>query len=112
MARELGINDGTLDNWCAVERRRREGESLRVNTVHFSDAANVQHSSAADSVIGHAAEGAQRSGLEGEYSAALTDANASTSQWPSTSISVALRNANIHPSPLSCASIRSIYTLL
>lgn len=25
VARELGINDGTLGNWCAVERRRRDG---------------------------------------------------------------------------------------
>ena len=25
VARELGVNDGTLGNWCAIERRRREG---------------------------------------------------------------------------------------
>ena len=25
VARELGINDGTLGNWCASERRRRDG---------------------------------------------------------------------------------------
>ena len=25
VARELGVNEGTLGNWCAVERRRREG---------------------------------------------------------------------------------------
>src|SRR5437773_8287123 len=25
VARELGINEGTLGNWCARERRRREG---------------------------------------------------------------------------------------
>jgi transposase len=25
VARELGINDGTLGNWCARERRNREG---------------------------------------------------------------------------------------
>ena len=25
VARDLGINEGTLGNWCAVERRRREG---------------------------------------------------------------------------------------
>jgi transposase len=25
VARELGVNEGTLGNWCAIERRRREG---------------------------------------------------------------------------------------
>jgi transposase len=25
VARELGINEGTLGNWCAKERRKREG---------------------------------------------------------------------------------------
>ena len=25
VARELGVNEGTLGNWCAVERRRRDG---------------------------------------------------------------------------------------
>lgn len=25
VARELGINEGTLGNWCAIERRRRDG---------------------------------------------------------------------------------------
>ena len=25
VARDLGINEGTLGNWCAVERRRRDG---------------------------------------------------------------------------------------
>ena len=25
VARELGINEGTLGNWCASERRKREG---------------------------------------------------------------------------------------
>ncbi|WP_347346881.1 transposase [Microbacterium sp.] len=25
VARDLGVNEGTLGNWCAVERRRREG---------------------------------------------------------------------------------------
>ena len=25
VARELGVNEGTLGNWCAVERCRREG---------------------------------------------------------------------------------------
>lgn len=25
VARELGVNDGTLGNWCAAERRRRDG---------------------------------------------------------------------------------------
>jgi transposase len=25
VARELGVNEGTLGNWCAMERRRREG---------------------------------------------------------------------------------------
>lgn len=24
VARELGINEGTLGNWCAIERRKRE----------------------------------------------------------------------------------------
>ena len=27
VARELGVNEGTLGNWCAVERRRREGNA-------------------------------------------------------------------------------------
>jgi len=26
VARELGINDGTLGNWCQAARRRRDGE--------------------------------------------------------------------------------------
>src|SRR3954469_9355582 len=25
VARELGVNEGTLGNWCASERRKREG---------------------------------------------------------------------------------------
>ncbi|MDT4933836.1 MAG: transposase [Pseudonocardiales bacterium] len=25
VARELGVNEGTLGNWCVLERRRREG---------------------------------------------------------------------------------------
>ena len=25
VARELGINEGTLGNWCAIERRKRDG---------------------------------------------------------------------------------------
>ncbi|MFB9686533.1 hypothetical protein [Amycolatopsis plumensis] len=25
MARELGVNEGTLGNWCARDRRAREG---------------------------------------------------------------------------------------
>jgi transposase len=25
VARDLGVNEGTLGTWCAVERRRREG---------------------------------------------------------------------------------------
>jgi len=27
VARELGVNEGTLGNWCATERRRREAEN-------------------------------------------------------------------------------------
>jgi len=27
VARELGINEGTLGNWCAQERRKRDGGS-------------------------------------------------------------------------------------
>ena len=26
VARDLGVNEGTLGNWCASERRRREGD--------------------------------------------------------------------------------------
>ena len=25
VARELGVNEGTLGNWCVLERRRRDG---------------------------------------------------------------------------------------
>jgi transposase len=25
VARELGVNEGTLGNWCAIERRKRDG---------------------------------------------------------------------------------------
>jgi transposase len=28
VARELGVNEGTLGNWCAIERRRREGGKM------------------------------------------------------------------------------------
>ena len=31
VARELGINEGTLGNWCARERRRREGGNPAVS---------------------------------------------------------------------------------
>jgi transposase len=27
VARELGVNEGTLGNWCAKERRERDGEN-------------------------------------------------------------------------------------
>jgi transposase len=27
VARELGVNEGTLGNWCVIERRKREGGS-------------------------------------------------------------------------------------
>lgn len=28
VARELGVNDGTLGNWCAKARRERDGDGL------------------------------------------------------------------------------------
>ena len=28
VARDLGVNEGTLGNWCATERRRREGGKM------------------------------------------------------------------------------------
>jgi transposase len=31
VARELGINEGTLGNWCATERRRREGDGAALS---------------------------------------------------------------------------------
>jgi transposase len=31
VARELGINEGTLGNWCAGERRRREGNGAALS---------------------------------------------------------------------------------
>lgn len=48
-------------------------------------------------MIGHAAEGAYEGGPEPEYSVAPTDTTASTTDWPRTPISVALRRANTQP---------------
>lgn len=31
VARELGINEGTLGNWCAIERRKREDGTTTVS---------------------------------------------------------------------------------
>jgi transposase len=31
VARELGVNEGTLGNWCATERRRREGSDTALS---------------------------------------------------------------------------------
>ena len=31
VARELGVNEGTLGNWCATERRRRDGNGAALS---------------------------------------------------------------------------------
>ena len=31
VARELGINEGTLGNWCVIARRAREGEDTQLS---------------------------------------------------------------------------------
>ena len=37
VARELGINEGTLGNWCAIERRQREGGTPMVSEAERAE---------------------------------------------------------------------------
>jgi transposase len=42
VARELGINDGTLGNWCASERRRREGNGAALSEDERAELARLR----------------------------------------------------------------------
>ncbi len=42
VARELGINDGTLGNWCATARRRHEGSGAALSEDERAELARLR----------------------------------------------------------------------
>ncbi|MGH3495234.1 MAG: transposase [Sciscionella sp.] len=46
VARELGVNDGTLGNWCATARRRREGAHEVLSETERAELARLRRENA------------------------------------------------------------------
>src|SRR3954447_19739431 len=46
VARELGVNDGTLGNWCATERRRRNGHGGALSEDERAELARLRKENA------------------------------------------------------------------
>lgn len=42
VARELGVNEGTLGNWCARERRRRDGSGAALSEDERAELARLR----------------------------------------------------------------------
>ena len=46
VARELGINEGTLGNWCAKDRRQREGSEVALSEDERADLVRLRRENA------------------------------------------------------------------
>jgi transposase len=46
VARELGVNEGTLGNWVALDRRRRDGEGGQLNEDERAELARLRRENA------------------------------------------------------------------